>query len=93
MRAAGDDELLLEADRDADLGLRAVASRVGLEIAGMQDRPLRIERSELIQRRPQEEAAGEETVPGFFGHDSRRQSVTRIGAGEAIEDVQFAPAR
>ena len=57
---------------------------------GVQDRPLGGEVWQLLRRRPQEQAAGEQAVPGLLGHDAQRQAVARVGAGVAVEDEQVA---
>ncbi len=48
---------------------------------------------QFLRRRPQEQLAHEQIVPGVFVHDANRQTVGGIGSAEKILHKKLAPAQ
>ena len=90
VRSRNEDQFFLERDRDADFGIRAIAGRVAVEVACVQDRPRLVVGHRAFGRHSQEQTASEQRVPGFFGDDAELQLVPRVGGGITLKSEQLA---
>ena len=68
----------------------AVDGRVGVHAGGGEDGQVRSGVRHVAGGRAQQQALGEQGVPGLFGDDADAQPMARIGTGPAIENEQIA---
>ena len=76
-----DDEDLhpIEVEQDRGLGADALGLGIGLERGDVDDREVRDEALEILERRPPEQVAGEDAGPRRLGVDAQRAPMLRVG--------------
>ena len=90
-RAANQDQLFGEIDRDHRLAARAVARRIGAEAGQIDDGIFGGEGRQFRRRRAAQQSADELAVPGKFGDDLDSDAVFRLRSAEQMLDIELVP--
>ena len=90
-RAADQHALACEIEGDHRFAAAAMELRIGLEAGQIDDREFGRESRQLFRLRADQQLVREQSVPSIFRDDAYGQTMVRIGAGEQILDIKFAP--
>jgi hypothetical protein len=89
VRSADQDKFAGEIQNDECVAARAVDFWIRMQIGGVNDGPVRLESGQILVPWSQEEAVGEQGMPGLFGNDANSQPIRRIRSRPAIDDEQL----
>ena len=93
VRAADEDEVLLEMEENEHLAARAVGRRVGMQAGADQDRQVRLEASPFRVGRPQQAGTGEQRVPRQLGDDADAKPVAGSAQAQPSATNSSRPCR